>query len=102
MNISKKTRNKIYVRALFKYKERLEVHPKIYLFGLCRALTIACESLRINSALYSSSKKEENFPEVFKHKPKRMYDEYWFGRTTKIGIQKRINILNQAIKETES
>lgn len=84
MNISKKRRNEIYIKALEHYVARVKAHPKYYLFGLCRALSNACEILHVPYTSYRYDIVEANFPEIFKHKPKRMYGEYWFGRTTKI------------------
>lgn len=80
--------------------------------GLCYFLNEAItniigyglESLRFNA--YDELKKtigETAFPEIVKHKPEKFEsnsDDYWFTNDSE-GLKKRINILKQAIKETE-
>jgi len=75
LTFTKEERNAIYIKALELYLNR----STTYILGPINGMKI-------------------HFPEVYKHRPKGAQAD-WFSHSTR-GINKRIAILNQTIKET--
>lgn len=94
--LTKKERHSIYVLALVKYKRRIEegLH-----FGLCDAIEGAAWKIFGWDNYPDPYDNMEGYPEIAKYKAEGD-GTYWFSKHGD-GIQKRINILEQAIKETE-
>lgn len=88
----KKTRNAIYREAIKVYKE--ESYAKT---GLCAVLSKALVRLNRTDLPHPYSYME-CYPEIYKYKPNN-HKYYWFAKNR---TKKRIDILKQAIKETES
>ena len=103
--MEKNLRNKIYRVALESMKSDLE-YPGIWC-GLCTNLQFGIDKYGLDNKYdayfeLKKGKNEENaFPEIIKHKPdKNAIIGHWFKKDEE-GMQKRISILEQAIKETE-
>ena len=102
INFTIEQRNTIYVKALELYSDR----SIQWALGLCWAVSKAAQYVCSTPAHIAYDLSECNgingmkvhFPEVYKHRPKEAQTD-WFSHSTK-GINKRIAILNQAIKET--
>lgn len=99
---NKKTRHNIYIKALQILKRNIQ-------FGLCFNLSAAIEEIlgkveledidETNKDPYLALNKQTGFyPEIEKHRPKYATD-YWFRQED--AYEKRVGILEQAIKETE-
>lgn len=105
--MKKSERNRIYVKALELLKKDLE-EQEDYRAGLCYHLTYAMyetDSIHYNRVdPYAELKKgieESEFPELVKHRPDSFEIMcFWFMKNDE-GMQKRIQIIEQAIKETE-
>jgi hypothetical protein len=83
--LTKEQRHDIYVKALIE-AEKDDGYP----FGLC---------IWIYWVMDVDYCDMDEFPEILLHKPRKKYSvTYWFNPTDK---QIRIDILKQAIKETE-
>lgn len=103
----KSQRNRIYVRTLKLLKHDLK-NEEIHRTGLCCHLKDAMYD--VDSFYYSTvdpylelkkSVEESQFPEIVKHRPESFeIMSYWFRRNDE-GIQKRIQIVEQAIEETK-
>jgi hypothetical protein len=99
--MTKKERNIIYKKWLEKQKQD-HIGNNILYLSLCETLSnIKCIS---NENLVSAASLKD-FPEIMKHVPNHIsfYNpgvRYWFS-CNKIGNDKRVSILEQAIKETE-
>ena len=97
MKLTKKLRHSIYVEALKVYKEECIGE---YL-GLCFALSEAIGRLDLEYKVPWPYEGMEPYSEVYKHIPSIPHsDVAWFNFYS-TGIQKRISILEQAIKKTE-
>lgn len=105
--MEKSERNRIYVKVLELLKKDLEEN-ELYRAGFCCHLGDAM--YQTNSPYhskvdpYAELKKEvekSEFPELVKHRPDSFeIMNYWFRKNDE-GMQKRIQIIEQAIKETE-
>lgn len=103
----KSERNRIYVRTLELLKHDLK-NEDIHRTGLCCYLKDAMYD--VGSVYYSTvdtyvelgkSVEESQFPEIVKHRPESFEVRgYWFRKNDE-GIQKRIQIVEQAIEETK-
>ena len=106
LTFTKEERNAIYIKALELYLNRSTTQ-----LGLCFAVSKAaviitsCNNTISYDHSYDSSYilgpingMKIHFPEVYKHRPKGAQAD-WFSHSTR-GINKRIAILNQTIKET--
>ena len=93
MNFTKEERHALYVQALIESEQDLA--PR---YGLCIWISWAYQ------CIYGKAERDEfidMLPEIIKHKPwyfDEKNDPYWFDPYDK---QIRIDILKQAIKETE-
>ena len=93
---TKEERNAIYKQALIEANE--DIH---FPYGICHWIGNAAERLRFGRYTEDMA---ELYPEIEKHRPFRNFmdktyaDVYWFDPRDK---QIRIDILKQAIKETE-
>jgi len=95
ITFTKEQRNAIYIKAL----ERYSISTNKDVIGLCWFISYAAEIITNCSDLIAYGKGMKiHFPEVYKHRPKGARTD-WFSHSTR-GINKRIAILNQAIKET--
>ena len=108
---NKAERHAIYVLALAEYRRNIRQN---WLSGLCLAIKSACGHLEDELAKKNKVEFWEidsypnpyhnmgSFPEIVMHRPLD-YEKsnYWFPPLTKEGQEKRIEILKQAIKETE-
>lgn len=105
--MEKSERNRIYVKVLELLKKDLGEQAD-YRAGLCRHLRGAM--YEINSIYYNlvdpyeelkKGVEESEFPEIVKHRPDSFeIMHYWFRKNDE-GMQKRIQVIEQAIKETE-
>lgn len=105
--MEKSERNRIYVKVLELLKKDLEEN-ELYRAGFCCHLRDAM--YEIHSPYYSEVdpydelKKDVEkceFPELVKHRPESFEEaNYWFWKNDE-GMQKRIQVIEQAIKETE-
>ena len=93
MKPNRKQRNKIYKKALEIY---LELENPFFM-GFCKLLMITASKIHIYITDYYSDI-IDSFPEIEKHRPSDA-KTFWFPTGDK---EIRINILNQAIRETES
>ena len=94
-NLTKKVRHQIYVEALNHTNKN---------YGLCSAIKDAYIILFDPNTRYVIDKHNpyrsmNKYPEVYKHKPIGA-TLYWWQYNAE-GLEKRIAILKQAIKETE-
>lgn len=105
--MEKSERNRIYVKVLELLKKDLEEQER-YRAGLCCHLRGAMDE--INSIYYNlvdpyeelkKGVEESEFPELVKHRPDSFEIMYFWFRKNDEGMQKRIQIIEQAIKETE-
>lgn len=97
MMYTKNERNYIYSEALTEFLNALSSGICI---GLCCCIGKAEKRLN-GKTIEFVNHPLENFPEVIKHEPKQWEEFcYWFHTDLK-GAEKRIEILKQAIKETE-
>lgn len=109
-NISKGERFNVYVLALFIFKKSLK---EPFRFGICNAMSEAITVLNrntvsginidrpVNTSIYPNPYDHmECYPEIYKYKPANNY-VYWFDRYSKEGADKRIAILEEAIKLTK-
>jgi hypothetical protein len=100
--LTKEERHSIYVEALDSYVNW--DYPTR--FGLCNALSKGIAELRSEGILSFETEypgpyyQMEYFPEIWKHRPS-VAEAYWFDTNSEEGIQKRIDILEEAIKLTE-
>lgn len=92
--MNKEKRLAVYKKALVIYKAY-----EYFKYGLCYTIEAAQAELfgKVINNAYAFGMK--NFPEIWKHRPKRLKTSYWFPPHTRYGIAKRIWILRQAIKE---
>ena len=105
--MKKSERNRIYVKVLELLKKDL-VEDEFYRAGLCCHLRDAMyeiHSIYFNTVdPYEELRKgveKSEFPELVKHRPASFeVMSYWFRKNDE-GMQKRIQIIEQAIKETE-
>ena len=95
--MNKEKRLAVYEKALEIYKVNIGrgVHT-----GLCCAINDAQNKI-FGFRLINVYQYINLFPEIYKHKPKN-FGSYWFPSRTKYGVNKRIWILEQAIKELKS
>jgi hypothetical protein len=113
MEITETTRNTKFIRLKI-YKQALTdmlydiQHPDNHRRweGICvyidRVVGLK-DCFVVNPRFNTGDDLERNFPEIWKHKPKKefaVYEFYWFGFTRK-DMTKRVNILKSAIKEIE-
>lgn len=92
--LTKEQRNVIYKKALKLFKTNEHC-------GLCSAIDAARFTLNFSSNYSPFHYMEENYPEIYKHKPTVMDDHYfWFPVHENDDV--RISILEQAIAETET
>ena len=104
---SKAERHAIYELALLIYHRRIKTDSYI---GLCSAIADACMHIEGENGNELEDSNDYHYPnpysamdpfiEIVKHKPKERFI-YWFDPESKEGVEKRISILEQAIKETE-
>ncbi len=88
-NVPKEEKIKIYQIVIDKIKNR----PDPWTSGLCLYLSIEYKRYYDLDDLYKF------FPEVYIQKPfKTLNEAYWFERHSEKGKQKRISILEKAIK----
>ena len=94
---------KIYKCAIVDMKSQFRFGWDINRTGLCLALSVSARGLYgVGFTANCSDNFKEYFPEVYKHKPSHCFDpQYWFSRSNR-GINKRIHILETAIKELEN
>ena len=103
-DLTKKQRHKIYIKALAIYNK--EIKDNTFL-GLCYSINLGRQYISNNTiANYSNYDPYKNmymYPEIYKYKPNDINSTYnfWFSTTTPKGIAKRIEILTNAIKDTE-
>ena len=93
--LTTKERNEIYKLALFALEEA--INKNLLGRGLCWFIMVAAEQLEFweaNPFYYGFA----SYPEIQKHEPKE-HGCYWWD-IQELGIQKRIEILKQAIAET--
>lgn len=97
---TKKVRNVIYKEALKLYLQ--DVNTVNYPSGLCHYIITVIYAKRYNFRKWYSNRTTSNlfylFPEIDKHRPLRLCI-FWFPLDD---TKTRIQILEQAIKETES
>jgi len=102
--LTKEERHSIYVEALAYYLYRLD---SFHRFGLCDAISGGIDRSRSKGILSYEIEYPypyydmEPFTEIWKHKPSVVGGGYWFDVNSPEGIQKRIDILEEAIKLTE-
>jgi len=110
--IPKAVRHSIYIKALEVYRNEIKNSDTRMLIALCYAIdngVKGCKHLRfvrevmitefqVNSEYYSYDGVEQ-YPEIFKHQPKKIpSDRYWFNINDTV---KRIAILEEAIALTK-
>lgn len=98
MELSKELRHDIYVEVLRRYKE--DIKDRLISSGLCYYISkVKDDILNYEEWEFDPYFAIELYPEILKHKPESAVT-YWFPINTKEGIDKRIEILEQAIEET--
>ena len=107
-SLTKEIRHKIYKYALHEvnHSEPFNPTPDEMCIGLCSAFGSAFISLESIDDIYIDwNVSIEMFPEIVKHQPDskiiRWLGGYWWP-LNEAGLQKRVQVLEQAIKETES
>ena len=103
--LSRAQRHEIYIESLKMYRKNIKkgIH-----YGLCGTLAGAFDKLYVNGFNLIADPIFNNmtpyFPEIGKHKPidvqKYIKRVFWFPLYSEEGIQKRIDIFEEAIEET--